>query len=59
MTLSATWPFDVRRLPFFYGWPIALLSTLGLWATIPGQTMGMAVVTEYLIADLGLSRTQL
>ena len=42
----------------FYGWPIALGSTLRLWATIPGQTMGMAVVTEYLIADLGLSRTQ-
>ena len=59
MTLAATWPFDVRRLPLFYGWAICLLSTIGLWMTIPGQTMGMAVFTDYLIAELDLTRTQL
>jgi MFS family permease len=53
------WPLDIRRLPFFYGWVIWLVSTLGFLASIPGQTMGMAVFTDHLIEALGLSRTQL
>ncbi|MCZ6830475.1 MAG: MFS transporter [Gammaproteobacteria bacterium] len=53
------WPFDIRRIPFFYGWVIWLLSTLGFLFSIPGQTMGMAVFTDQLIEVLGLSRTQL
>lgn len=57
--LSATWPFDPRRSPLFYGWVIWLFSTLGMLASIPGQTMGMAVFTDSLIEVLGLSRTQL
>lgn len=55
----ADWPFDIRRLPFFYGWVIWLFSTLGFLFSIPGQTMGMAVFTDHLIDALGLSRTQL
>lgn len=50
---------DIRRLPFFYGWVIWLISTLGFLVSIPGQTMGMAVFTDPLIEALGLSRTQL
>jgi OFA family oxalate/formate antiporter-like MFS transporter len=53
------WPFDIRRLPLFYGWVIWLISTLGFLFSIPGQTMGMAVFTDQLIEVLGLSRTQL
>jgi OFA family oxalate/formate antiporter-like MFS transporter len=53
------WPFDIRRTPFFYGWVIWLLSTLGFLFSIPGQTMGMAVFTDQFIEALGLSRTQL
>jgi MFS family permease len=53
------WPFDIRRLPFFYGWVVWLLSTLGFLFSIPGQTMGMAVFTDHFIEALGLSRTQL
>ena len=59
VTLGARWPFDVRRVPFFYGWAIWLLSTLGFLMSIPGQTMGMAVFTDTFIETLGLSRTQL
>lgn len=57
--LRPDWPFDIRRLPFFYGWVIWLLSTLGFLFSIPGQTMGMAVFTDHFIEVLGLSRTQL
>jgi OFA family oxalate/formate antiporter-like MFS transporter len=53
------WPFDVRRVPFFYGWIIWLLSTIAFLFSIPGQTMGMAVFTDPLILALGLSRTEL
>lgn len=57
--LAATWPYDPARLPLFYGWIIWLFSTLGILFSIPGQTMGMAVFTDPLIAALGLTRTQL
>ncbi len=53
------WPFDIRRVPFYYGWVIWLFSTAGIIFSIPGQTMGMAVFTDHLIEALGLSRTQL
>ena len=57
--VSPQWPFDIRRLPFYYGWVIWLFSTAGIIFSIPGQTMGMAVFTDHLIEALGLSRTQL
>lgn len=57
--LSAHWPFSPKKSPFFYGWVIWLLSTLGVLFSIPGQTMGMAVFTDAFIDGLGLTRTQL
>ena len=57
--LQSDWPFPVARLPFFYGWIIALVSTLGFLFSVPGQTMGMAVFADAFIAELGLSRTEL
>lgn len=59
LTPRPDWPFDIRRSPFFYGWVVWLLSTLGFLFSIPGQTMGMAVFTDQFIEVLGLSRTQL
>lgn len=59
ISLPPQWPFDVRKTPFFYGWAIWLLSTLGFLMSVPGQTMGMAVFTDPLIEALELSRTQL
>ena len=53
------WPFAPRRVPVFYGWVVLAVSTLGILASIPGQTMGMAVFTEPLMEALGLTRTQL
>ena len=57
--LSPRWPFDVRRWPFFYGWIVWLLSTIGFLFSVPGQTMGMGVFTDQFINALGLDRTQL
>jgi len=59
LRLPAHWPYDVRRLPFFYGWAIWGLATLGILLSIPGQTMGMAVFTDPFMDAFGLSRTQL
>ncbi|MGB2330355.1 MAG: MFS transporter [Pseudomonadales bacterium] len=47
--------FFLRR----YGWVIWIFSTLGFLFSVPGQTMGMAVFTDYLIDALTLSRTEL
>lgn len=57
--LQSDWPFATSRWPFFYGWTIVLVSTLGFLFSIPGQTMGMAVFADEFIAAFGLTRTEL
>ncbi len=52
-------PFRPAALPFFYGWVILAVSTLGIAMSIPGQTMGVSVFTDHLIAATGLSRLEL
>ena len=48
-----------RRQAINYAWVIWLFSTLGFLFSVPGQTMGMGVYTDYFIEALGLTRTQL
>jgi MFS family permease len=52
-------PFDPARWPFFYGWFIVALGTLGVLMSIPGQTMGVSAFTDSLIRALGMTRVQL
>jgi MFS transporter, OFA family, oxalate/formate antiporter len=52
-------PFAPGRWPFFYGWVIMAATTIGVIASIPGQTMGVGVFTDDLIITLGLSSVQL
>ncbi len=52
-------PFAPRRLPFFYGWALVGFSRVGVLASIPGQTIGVGVFTDYLLEALHLSRVQL
>jgi MFS family permease len=47
------WP---ARLPFYYGWVNVVLAALAMLATLPGRTHGLGLVTEPLMADLGLDR---
>ena len=43
----------------WYPWVIWLFSTLGFLFSVPGQTMGMGVFTDYFIEVLDLTRTEL
>jgi MFS family permease len=49
----------VTNTPFYYGWLILVVTTLGIICSIPGQTMGIAVLTDTLIKKYSLSRTQI
>jgi len=52
-------PFSPAKFPFFYGWVIVAVATLGIVMSIPGQTMGVSVFTDHLIRVTGLSRLEL
>jgi MFS family permease len=54
-----SFPFDPKKFPFFYGWWILVVATLGMLASIPGQTIGVGVFTEHLLGKSGLSRLDL
>lgn len=52
-------PFNPSNLPFFYGWIILIVSTIGVLVSAPGQTMGVSTFTDYLIDNIGINRDQL
>ncbi len=54
-----SFPFSPAKLPIFYGWIILIASVLGVMTSIPGQTIGVSVFTDHLIAATGLSRLDL
>ena len=51
--------FHPSRFPFFYGWMIMAVGTLGILCSVPGQTIGVAAFTESLLEVLELTRTQM
>jgi MFS family permease len=40
----------------YYGWVVLLVAAAGMVGTLPGRTQGLGLVTEPLMADLGISR---
>jgi MFS family permease len=40
----------------FYGWMVLLVAAAAMVGTLPGRTQGLGLITEPLIADLGLDR---
>jgi MFS family permease len=40
----------------FYGWTVLLVAAAAMVGTLPGRTQGLGLVTEPLLADLGISR---
>jgi MFS transporter, OFA family, oxalate/formate antiporter len=47
----------VERFPRSYGWIVLVAATVGMMMTIPGQTSGLAVFLDAMIADLGMTRS--
>ena len=44
------------RTGIYYGWPNLTIAALAMVATLPGRTQGLGLVTEPLLADLGVDR---
>lgn len=42
--------------PVYYGWVVLAAGTVGMIMTIPGQTVGVSVFLDRIIADLSLTR---
>ena len=57
--ISANWPFQPNKFPFYYGWVVLAASTLGILCSVPGQTMGLAVFTDTFVDVLRLQRTEI
>ncbi len=53
------WPFDPSKVPFYYGWVVVVVGSIGVLASVPGQTAGVSVFTDELTATTGLTRLQL
>ena len=47
----------VAASPIPYGWVVLAAATVGLTMTIPGQTIGVSVVLDPIIDELGLGRS--
>ena len=45
-----------RMTPGRYGWIVLLVSAAAMVASLPGRTQGLGLVTEPLLADLGIDR---
>lgn len=46
------------RSPFFYGYVVLVMGTIGIFCSIPGQTIGVSLFTDPVKDALGLSRNQ-
>ncbi len=57
--LSDRWPFDPIRVGIYYGWVVVVAGTIGMIASLPGQTAGVSVFTDQLTVSTGLTRLQL
>lgn len=55
----ADFPFAPRKLPVFYGWVMLVVTTIGTLASMPGQTVGVGVFTDALIAEMGIDRSRI
>jgi MFS family permease len=44
------------RTPFYYGWVNLTVAALAMVGTLPGRTIGLGLITEPLLQDLGLER---
>ncbi|MGK7922595.1 MAG: MFS transporter [Trichodesmium sp.] len=57
--LRPEYPFSPRNFPFFYGWIILIVCTIGIMMSTPGQTIGVSAFTDHLLVATGMSRLEL
>src|SRR5262249_53249865 len=43
------------KLPVYYGWINVVVASVAMTATLPGRTHGLGLITEQLLADLGMT----
>ncbi len=56
---SVAQPLDATPAPresFYYGWIVLIVAAAAMVGTLPGRTQGLGLITEPLLADLGLDR---
>ena len=59
MSTPNTFSFiNPNKVPFFYGYIVLFIGSIGVLASIPGQTVGVSVFTDPVKDALGLSRNQ-
>jgi MFS family permease len=46
----------VARTRYYYGWTVLIVASVAMIGTLPGRTQGLGLITEPLLADLGLDR---
>ncbi|MBE7472246.1 MAG: hypothetical protein DPW09_10195 [Anaerolineae bacterium] len=46
----------IKATPFFYGWVILVVGTVGIVMMAPSQTFTISIFIDYFIKDLGISR---
>ena len=44
------------RTRYYYGWTVLMVAAAAMVGTLPGRTQGLGLITEPLLADLGLDR---
>ena len=54
--LKSASPAAASRL--YYGWIVLIVAAAAMVGTLPGRTQGLGLITESLLADLGLSRVR-
>ena len=59
MNKTCLLPFSPARWPFFYGFIVVVFGSLGIVMSIPGQTIGVSVFTDYLIEAMAISRVNM
>lgn len=52
-------PQKLQAQGLYYGWVIIAAGTIGVIMSVPGQTMGVSVYTEFLIKSLNINRLEL
>lgn len=54
-----SFPQKLQAHGLYYGWIIIVAGTIGVIMSVPGQTMGVSVYTEFLIKNLNINRLEL